>query len=216
MKKSPKEENSKTEICANHDGATGDEAIGMTVQKPDADGTLEIVSAVKSGDTVAFIRLLGIFSHTISALARSFSLPDSEYEDLCQEGRMALYRASMSYDEKHGAKFSTFAVSCMTNAMITLCNKYNATNKAIAFELSAEDEGIAVCDGRAQRISFGEVGELLSDGADGIFSKYERRVMSLKISGYKVSEIAKIVGKSPKSVENTLFRARKKLKNQIG
>lgn len=214
MKKSPKQEISTAKKMT----LTGEKKVCDVKHGSYAndDKTQKIISEVKRGNTVAFIELLGIYSHTISALARSFSLPDSEYEDLCQEGRMALYRASMSFDATNGAKFSTFAVSCIKNAMITLCNKYNATNRPITFD-GIVDEQVYVSGGEmSQTLSFGEVIELLSDGTNGMFSSYERRVMSLKVSGYKVSEIAKIVGKSSKSVENTLFRARKKLKNKIG
>lgn len=170
-----------------------------------------LVIAVKANDTASFLELLGHFSHTISALAHSFSLPSSEHEDLCQEGRMALYRAAMSYDEK-SAQFSTYAIACMTNAMITFSKKYKAQNLVKAYDILPEE-----CDGIMDDASGleSELEQLLSkDGFAGL-SEYERRVMSLKLSGYKVGEIARKLGKQPKSVENTLFRARQKLKKHI-
>ena len=176
-----------------------------------------LVSAVKSNDTASFLELLGIYSHTIVALARSFSLPASELEDLCQEGRMALYRAAMSYDEKT-AKFSTYAITCMTNAMISLAKKYNSAGSASLYDVSPEEyeSGRNVMgDAHNGGVSALEIEELLSENSSVGFSGYERRVMSLKLSGYKVSEIAKIVGKEAKSIENTLFRARKKLKEHL-
>lgn len=171
-----------------------------------------LVAAVKENDTESFLKLLDCFKHTISALAYSYSLPKSEHEDLCQEGRMALYRAAMSYDGKT-AQFSTYAVTCMTNAMITFVKKYNAQNRGKAFDVSPED-----CEGEvyvAEMMPHVDLDELLSrDGFAGL-SEYERRVMSLKLSGYKSGEIAKKLGKESKSVENTLFRARQKLKKYI-
>ncbi|MBQ7399958.1 MAG: sigma-70 family RNA polymerase sigma factor [Clostridia bacterium] len=170
-----------------------------------------LVLAVKSNDTASFLELLGHFSHTISALAHSFSLPRSELEDLCQEGRMALYRAAMSYDGK-SAQFSTYAITCMTNAMISFAKKYKAQNLGKAYGVLPED-----CEDEAYsaRLSSAELDELLCrDGFAGL-SEYERRVMSLKLAGYKVGEIAKKLEKETKSVENTLFRARQKLKKHI-
>ena len=171
-----------------------------------------LVSAVKGNDTASFLKLLDCFKNTISALASSFSLPKSEHEDLCQEGRMALYRAALSYDEKT-AQFSTYAVTCMTNAMITFVKKYNAQNRGKAFDVSPED-----CEDEvyaSEMFPPVDIEELLSrDGFAGL-SEYERRVMSLKLSGYKSGEIARKLGKAPKSVENTLFRARQKLKKHI-
>ena len=171
----------------------------------------ELVSNVKSNDTASFLELLGLFSHTISSVAYSFSLPASEHEDLCQEGRMALYRAAMSYDEK-SAKFSTYAITCMTNAMITFAKKYKAQNGGNVYGVSPED-----CAGVSTSgiLSSVELEQLLSTEGFADLSAYERHVMSLKLSGYKTGEIAKKLGKETKSVENTLFRARTKLKKHI-
>ena len=173
---------------------------------------ITLVSNVKNNDTASFLELLGLFSHTISSIAHSFSLPMSEQEDLCQEGRMALYRAALGYDETGSAKFSTYAITCMTNAMITFAKKYKAQNGGNVYGVSPEDCVSQVASGV---LSFVELDELLSTEGFANLSSYERRVMSLKLSGYKVSEIAKIVGKEAKSIENTLFRARKKLKEHL-
>lgn len=170
-----------------------------------------LVLAVKKNDTASFIELLGHFSHTISALANSFSLPESEYEDLCQEARMALYRAAMSYDER-SARFSTYAVTCMTNAMISFSKKYKAQNLGKAYGILPEDCETQAVTGAVSSV---ELYEMLSRDGFGGLSEYERRVMSLKLSGYKVREIADRLGKASKSVENTLFRARQKLRKYI-
>ena len=124
---------------------------------------------------------------------------------------MALYRAALSYDE-NVAQFSTYAITCMTNAMITFAKKYAAQNAGKSYDLAPED-----CESESVHgvVTALELEELLAkDGFAGL-SDYERRVMSMKLSGYKVGEIAKKLGKMPKSVENTLFRARQKLKKHI-
>ena len=184
--------------------------VGEEKARAEAERIICLVKRVKDNDTASFLELLGLYSHTISSLAYSFSLPASEHEDLCQEGRMALYRAAMSYDEK-SASFSTFAITCMTNAMISLSKKYKAQNLGKDFGVSAED-----CEGEASElIPYIELEEMLSkDGFAGL-SAYERRVLSMKLSGYKTGEIAKKLEREPKSVENTLFRARQKLKKHI-
>jgi len=170
----------------------------------------ELVACVKNNDTASFLELLGLFSHTISSVAYSFSLPVSEHEDLCQEGRMALYRAAMSYDGK-SARFSTYAVTCMTNAMINFAKKYKLQSAGNVYGVSPED----CIQGESGVLSSVELEELLSTDGFANLSIYERRVMSMRLSGYKTGEIAKKLGKEPKSVENTLFRARQKLKKHI-
>ena len=177
-----------------------------------------LAKLVKQGDTESFVELLGLFSHSVSSLARSFSLPLSEHEDLCQEGRMALYRAAMSYDEAKGVRFSTYAMSCMTNAMITLVRKYNSENRGKVYSSSVEgyenERGVSK-ETPEDIFSANELEELLlAEGFAGL-SAYERQVLSLKLSGLKAGEIAKRLSKPSKSIENTLFRARKKLKEYI-
>lgn len=181
-------------------------------QKVSNDTVNKLVLQVKNNDAEAFLELLGLFSHTVSSLAYSFSLPSSEHEDLCQEGRMALYRAAVSYDTDAGAQFSTYAVTCMTNAMITFAKRYKAQSGGIVFGISDSDCGPVSQDGAIPVL---ELEELLSKDGFAELSAYERKVMSMKLSGYKVSEIAKALEKSSKSVENTLFRARQKLKKHI-
>jgi RNA polymerase sigma factor (sigma-70 family) len=124
---------------------------------------------------------------------------------------MALYRAAMSYDGV-SAKFSTYAASCMTNAMITFVKRYNAQNAGKAFDVSPEDCTKQDESGAMLSVEFDEL--LKKDGFAGL-SEYERRVMAMKLSGYKAGEIARRLGKETKSVENTLFRARQKLKKHI-
>ena len=55
---------------------------------------------------------------------------------------------------------------------------------------------------------------LSTDGFAGL-SGYEREVIELKLSGLMTRDIAKKLGKSAKSIDNTLFRARKKLREHI-
>lgn len=44
-------------------------------------------------------------------------------EDIIQEGRIAMLRAAQTFDEKGGAKFSTYAYTIIKNAMTDLCRK---------------------------------------------------------------------------------------------
>lgn len=178
---------------------------------------MKLVLRVKQNDTSSFVELLGMFSGTISNLAKSFGLPSSEYEDLCQEARMALYRAAASYNPEN-AKFSTYALTCMTNAMISFVRKYSSQNGKGVLSTSLDD--VSLKEGQAgddvqDIFSANEFEKMLKTSGFAGLSEYERRVMGLKLSGLKVSGIAKKLSKTPKSIENTLFRARRKLKQYI-
>lgn len=46
-------------------------------------------------------------------------------------------------------------------------------------------------------------------------SDSERQILNYKLSGIGIAEISVLTGKKTKSVENTLFRARKKLRARL-
>ena len=189
----------------------------LTDGKTEAICETELVRAAKNNDALAFVQLLGIYSKLISSMAHKFAIPPSEFDDLCQEGRLALYRAVMSYNGDI-AGFSTYAGVCIRNSMITWAKK--ASKNAVE-ALCESDMPKANLGGEAERADIEgahRARDILDDvlGSDAAgLSDYERKALGLKIAGAGTKEIAKLLGKSEKSVENTLFRARSKIKRYI-
>ena len=46
-----------------------------------------------------------------------------EYDDLYQEGCIALWRASKTFDGQQGAQFHSFAISVIRNHLVDYCRK---------------------------------------------------------------------------------------------
>ena len=189
--------------------------VRKTLENNKTEKISQLVQAVKNNDTPSFVELLGVFSKTITFLASGYHLPMAEFDDLCQEGRIALYRAAMTYDESKNAGFSTYATVCMTNAMVNFVNKYNASVSGIV--TGGDDAASSVEAGTSpEDIAFSEqFRQLLSTRGFAGLSETERKAVFLKVCGYKTAEICEKTGKSAKSVDNTLFRARKKLRSYI-
>lgn len=172
----------------------------------------QLAQSVKNNDTLAFVELLGIYSRIISLMALSFNLPRDEFDDLCQEGRMALYRACNGYDAKGGA-FSTYACACIKNAMTDFAARYGkqkSTESTVSIDDIATDKVSSVSVDEQVASSF-----LLSsvlDSDESVLSKKERAILGRRISGETVAEISKNTGDSEKAVQNALFRARTKLR----
>ncbi len=173
----------------------------------------ELALDVRNNGTEAFVELLGFFSPIITSIALSFSLPRSEFDDLCQEGRIALYRAAMTYDGKT-ASFKTYASKCIRNSMSTWAQR---CFDDVAQELDSKtEETVADLTSEVpEQVFSNDVVENILDGKLQGLSDYERKCIALRIVGNSVKEIALLVKKSEKSVENTLFRARNKLKKYI-
>lgn len=178
-----------------------------------------LIAKAKNNDALAFVQLLGRYSSCITSTAETLGLPRSEFEDLCQEGRLALYRAVMSYDENI-AKFSTYAGACIKNSMISWAKKASreslgASDERELSERQRENELVSDVSVKDEAVVSGLLGDILFSNAAGL-SEYEKRAIGLKLSGQKVKRISEVLGKDQKSVENTLFRARAKIRKYLG
>ena len=118
----------------------------------------QLVKAVKNNDTLSFVELLGIYSRIISILALSFNLPRDEFDDLCQEGRIALYKACIGYEDK-GGTFSTYASACIKNAMTDFAMHYG--------KQKSNESAVSIDDNKVTDISLKVT---LADIKDGSFT----------------------------------------------
>ncbi len=175
---------------------------------PYEDGALLFRS--KAGDTQAFNALLSRYEPLLHKLVASFAgVPQSEREELFQEGLIAFHKAVLLYDESVSS-FSTFAYLCVRRSMLSALKKYTRTQNTVSLEeldsmpLSAADQP------EAQLIDRESCEQLLSR-VDALLSDYENTVLKLHLSGKRPAEMAKLLNKSEKSVGNALSRARKKL-----
>lgn len=185
------------------------------------DAVETLAKAAAANDKFAFIELTGTFSPYISTLAGSFGLPESEYDDLCQVGRIALYRAVCSYKSERSC-FTPYAKVCIKNAMTSLMRSYRSGNKLSKDGVSLDDPETAsvspMADGSEMPENVLLAEEFLHEVEKIIheeLSESERQVLQYKLSGIGIPEISVLTGKKTKSVENTLFRARKKLKARL-
>lgn len=192
----------------------------ISTERNDKDRIELAAAAAKNSDKLAFVELIGIFSPYISALARSFGLPESEYDDLCQVGRIALYRAVCTYNSDK-ASFATFSRVCIKNAMTSFVRSYKSKARlsqgTLAFE-ELTDESIAAADGGSTPEDFVLAEEFIKElesAMSTVLSAFEKKVLEYKLSGIGIAEISVLVGKDTKSVENTLFRVRRKLKKSL-
>ncbi len=188
-------------------------------QKKNDKNKIEAAAALAAKDEkYAFIELAGMFSPYISSLARSFDIPSGEYDDLCQIGMIALYKAVKTYETSRQS-FTTYARVCIKNAMVSFVRDYYRKNKLdggvslddLAGEYLPSDPG----DTPEDRLLAGEFIKTIGAGISSL-SEAERTALRLKLSGMGTAQISVMLGKDIKSVENTLFRARKKLRTFLG
>lgn len=157
-----------------------------------------------------FARLAEYFTPALRAMVASLLVPEAEQDDLFQEGLIGLYKAVRLYNPSLSS-FATFARLCMRSAILDGLRKYQKLNEN-ADLTEWEDSLPADPHLSPERILMGkEELRMLLQKVDRSLSPLERRIFTLRLQGNSSEEIALLLGKEKKSVENTLYRVRKKL-----
>lgn len=133
---------------------------------------IELCGLVKDNDLAAETRIImeneGLVVQAAKIVTRKRNVTSSDgidIDDLMQEGRFALLKAAMTYDESKPIKFSTYAFSVMGNAMIDLCDKHQST-----FERNMEARGLThlfLNDERSEGIEYCPNGDIGSKDPTG-------------------------------------------------
>ncbi len=171
---------------------------------------VQTVRRAAAGDNTAFSELAKRYEPAILRILSTISVPEADRNDLYQEGLIGLYKAVHLYNPSLSS-FSTFVSVCIRSGIADGLRRYQRENSLASVEIPTEeipDENM----GSPERILLGK--EELSAVLERIgktLSPMERKVFGLHLQGKKSAEIARVLEREPKSVENTLFRARKKL-----
>lgn len=183
----------------------------------------EDVMRTRYGDNEAFKRLLDAYTPMISSLVSEIcrSCPALDIkDDLKQEAAIALYFSALSYKPEKGVSFGLYAKICTKNRLTSY------VQKSIAKSLSQiVSECIDDCFGNEPAADDNEqpLNMIISkENCDALkkrikseLTDYEYSVFIRYADGETPSAISKKLGKSAKSVYNTLQRVRQKLKRLV-
>jgi RNA polymerase sporulation-specific sigma factor len=181
----------------------------------DIEKTLELV---RMGDQQAFSALLTAYEPLLRAeVSRAMEGVDrSEADDFRQIALLALYRAALNFDlSQNEIEFGLYAKICIRNALATqrrlvLNRNLHLTGEEMPFE---GDEGVG---DPAQILIEDEAFQALLARIRCLLSAYENRVWNLYMAGLSAKYIARAVGKDVHSIENAVYRIRRKLRLALG
>lgn len=154
--------------------------------------------------------LISRYLRLVKKKAYAFSCENAEPEDLAQEGLLAFMNAVNSFDESRGAKFSSFANVCITNGIRSAVLKLSRNSgETLPENFDEQAEDISTPENiwfEKEKISgiYDEIALLLSKKEWGIFKLY--------LDGLSYNEIASKLDIPCKSVDNAVFRVKKKLR----
>jgi RNA polymerase sporulation-specific sigma factor len=188
----------------------------------------------QKGDNDATEEMLNRYKNMVRSKATALYLVGADKEDLIQEGMIGLFKAIREYDPERNDSFAAFAGLCITRQMYTAIKASNTKknqplNNYVSFDLyafaedgSSEGNGANAYEGIGywqkdpeESVIDRENAVRMEEEVFSSLSDMERRVLSYYASGMPYQEIAKVMKKEPKSIDNALQRIRKKLKTVL-
>lgn len=188
----------------------------------------QLVSLAQSGDKTAESCLLLRHQQLVRLKSHSFFINGADVEDLFQEGMLGLSKAIYDYLPSRQASFKSFAELCIKRQILTaikasLRKKHFPLNSALSLNKPIEGEG----DDTLMDILEG-----FEDNPETIYienesyvsllnriklklSDFENEVLDIFLDGKTYIEIAALLNKPPKTIDNALQRIKKKIKDLL-
>lgn len=181
---------------------------------------------IRQGDAQAQDYMIDKYKNLVKVKARAYFLIGADREDLMQEGMIGLFKAIRDYKAEKLVSFSSFAELCINRQMITAIkaatrqkhlplNSYVSLNNAI-YDEEADKTFMEILS--AQHITNPEelfIGreekKTIEKQLEKELSALESRVLALYLQGKSYEEIAQIISKDEKSIDNALQRVRRKV-----
>ena len=182
----------------------------------------------QQGVSASAEQLILRYLHLVRSMAGQFYLAGGDREDLMQEGLLGLMKAIGAFSPDRRASFHTFAQLCIRNKLCSVVkaanrDKHAPLNCYISFGAPFADCGESHTadfviypesppDPESLVIGREEESELTGTWK-GLLSGFEAEILGHYLEGLTYREIAALTRKSPKSVDNAVRRARRKLAN---
>lgn len=183
----------------------------------------ELIGMLRRGKTEIMDYILEKYKPLVRRRANAMYLIGGETEDLIQEGMIGLFKAIRDFKDGKEAAFYHFAEICINRQLYSALEasnrkKHQPLNSYISLSVQENADGIAEegifghSESPEQMVIDQEVWEEFSRRLTGNLSKMENQVLHLYLDGNNYIQIAKIMEKSPKSIDNALQRIRQKVR----
>lgn len=182
----------------------------------------EVIKLAQNGDQEALDLILKEYKKLIYLNIRNYFLVGADQDDLLQEGTIGLLKAIKNYSEGK-ASFKTFATLCIRRQILTAvrsstAQKNSALNEASGNNLETEDGHEDYPKELYSNVRYNPEAIFLSkekimefqDFVEHNFSPFERQVFNYMIKGFSYKEIAEELEKTPKVIDNSFQRIKRK------
>lgn len=175
----------------------------------------ELIKLMKGKDEGVVDFMMNKYKNLVRKKAMSMFILGADREDLIQEGMIGLYKAIRDYDSSQVASFITFADLCVSRQMYSAIERAGRMKHApLNSYVSIYEDDFNKEGGSNPEEEFLDKEAVLSmeESFDTELSELERKVLNLMLTGMDYTQIAAVIGKSPKSTDNAIQRAKAKLR----
>ena len=194
-------------------------------------GDTELLERSRAGDDAALNSLLSRYRGLARSKAKSYFVLGADRDDVVQEGMIGVYKAIRDFDESKGASFRTFAETCVTRQIMTAVKagtrqKHEPLSRSVSLDqpLSPDDDrgsnladllpAALSADPAAAVISADEL-RALQRHFDEVLSDLELQVLRHHMEGKTYAEIAAMLQRHARSIDNALQRIRRKAQGHL-
>ncbi len=182
----------------------------------------QLIRDLRGGDKAIIDYIMEKYKNLVRKEANAMYLLGGENEDLIQEGMIGLFKAVQDYEPDQKASFFSFAKLCIRRQIYSAIKaskrkKHSPLNSYVSlYEENEETEALIDTMEAAQENNpealfvSREYVELLQSSLEESLSDLENRVLYLHLLGTDYKTIARLLDRSPKTIDNALQRIKSK------
>ena len=183
----------------------------------------ELIEKLRQGEDDITDYILEKYKPLVRKKTNAMYLIGGETEDLIQEGMIGLFKAIRDYKPDKDASFYHFAELCINRQLYSALEasnrkKHQPLNSYISLSEQEHPDAVAAEllvdkeSGPEQTVIEQEVWEEYKKRLAQNLSRMENQVLQYYLDGNHYIQIAEMMGKSPKSIDNELQRIRQKIR----
>ena len=183
----------------------------------------ELIEKLRQGEDDITDYILEKYKPLVRKKTNAMYLIGGETEDLIQEGMIGLFKAIRDYKPDKDASFYHFAELCVNRQLYSALEasnrkKHQPLNSYISLSEQEHPDAVAAEllvdkeSGPEQTVIEQEVWEEYKKRLAQKLSRMENQVLQYYLDGNHYIQIAEMMGKSPKSIDNALQRIRQKIR----
>lgn len=175
----------------------------------------ELVRSAQAGNIAAFERLVRSFERQMLAVAAGFAHTPDDANDIYQDAMLAAYRALPNF--KLESKFSTWLHKIIVNTALSNRRKLKRTwQKMAAVKTEYEHEEKYISNETPEHsLIDSELNTKINQALKKLTDTERIAFVLCHQQGFKLREAAEVMSCTDNSVKVVLFRARKKLQEQL-